>query len=94
MPIIPLFRIPLNILGWQIMTGEMPYEGAGADYIIIRKIFESPRPQVNGESRLSDCLQLWELMTRCWASGPSERPTSAMCKIIVAYLVRTLNLTI
>ncbi|KIO15417.1 hypothetical protein M407DRAFT_35010 [Tulasnella calospora MUT 4182] len=68
------------------MTGELPYEGAGADYVIIRRIFESPRPQVNGESRLSDCLQLWELMIRCWAAEPSERPTSSMCKTVVTYL--------
>ncbi|KAG8921637.1 hypothetical protein FRC01_000143, partial [Tulasnella sp. 417] len=69
-----------------IMTGELPYEGAGADYIIIRKIFESPLPQVNGESRLSDCLQVWELMIRCWAVDPLQRPTSAMCKTTVEYL--------
>lgn len=76
------------------MTGEHPYEGAGADYIIIRKIFESPRPQVDGESRLSDCLQVWELMTRCWATAPLQRPTSAMCKTTIAYLVRFVYTTL
>ncbi|KIO22136.1 hypothetical protein M407DRAFT_46472, partial [Tulasnella calospora MUT 4182] len=61
-------------LVWEIMTGEMPYHNTLADYVIIRKIFDSPLPQVDGESRLSDCLQLWDLMERCWAVGPMERP--------------------
>ncbi|KAG8950983.1 hypothetical protein FRC04_006844 [Tulasnella sp. 424] len=36
------------------MTGEMPYQDTVADYAIIRKIFESPSPQVDGASRLGD----------------------------------------
>ncbi|KIO27685.1 hypothetical protein M407DRAFT_44104, partial [Tulasnella calospora MUT 4182] len=63
-------------LVWEIMTGELPYAGTLADYSIIRKIFESPRPQVDGESRLGDCLQAWELMTRCWVVDPQQRPTA------------------
>ncbi|KAG9014082.1 hypothetical protein FRB90_005630, partial [Tulasnella sp. 427] len=73
-------------LVWEIMTGELPYAGTNAEYSIIRQIFESPRPQVNGEARLSDCLQLWELMTRCWEVNPPERPTASMCQTAVAYL--------
>ncbi|KIO21535.1 hypothetical protein M407DRAFT_28867 [Tulasnella calospora MUT 4182] len=75
-------------LVWEIMTGELPYEGSGADYIIMRQIFESPRPQVNGESRLSDCLQVWELMIRCWGIEPLQRPTSNMCRTTVRFLPR------
>lgn len=75
-------------LVWEIMTGELPYQDAVADYAIIRRIFESPRPQVDGESRLSDCLQLWELMTRCWAVDPEQRPTSSMCRTAVVLLPR------
>ncbi|KIO33994.1 hypothetical protein M407DRAFT_227190, partial [Tulasnella calospora MUT 4182] len=67
-------------LVWEIMTGRLPYEGASADYVIIRQIFESPIPQVDGASRLSDCLQVWELMTRCWNVDPLQRPTARMCK--------------
>ncbi|KIO16074.1 hypothetical protein M407DRAFT_47623, partial [Tulasnella calospora MUT 4182] len=74
-------------LVWEIMTGELPYGEVTADYAIMRRIFESPLPQVNGESRLGDCLQLWELMTRCWDIDPTERPTSAMCKMTFEYLV-------
>ncbi|KAG9018928.1 hypothetical protein FRB90_008121 [Tulasnella sp. 427] len=75
-------------LVWEIMTGELPYEGTFAEYSIIRKIFESPLPQVDGESRLGDCLQVWELMTRCWAAEPEDRPTANMCRTTVAYLPR------
>ncbi|KIO18672.1 hypothetical protein M407DRAFT_31683 [Tulasnella calospora MUT 4182] len=70
------------------MTGDLPYEGTSSDYAIIRKIFESPLPEVDGQSRLSDCLQLWELMTRCWNVNPLQRPTARMCKTTVTYLPR------
>ncbi|KIO19423.1 hypothetical protein M407DRAFT_46765, partial [Tulasnella calospora MUT 4182] len=63
-------------LVWEIMTGDLPYEGTSSDYAIIRKIFESPLAEVDGQSRLSDCLQLWELMTRCWNVNPLQRPTA------------------
>ncbi|KAG8979850.1 hypothetical protein FRB90_007874, partial [Tulasnella sp. 427] len=75
-------------LVWEIMTGELPYGGTLAEYSIIRKIFESPLPQVDGESRLGDCLQVWELMTRCWAAEPKDRPTASMCRTAVEYLPR------
>ncbi|KAG8937624.1 hypothetical protein FRC00_003155 [Tulasnella sp. 408] len=67
-------------LVWEIMTGDLPYEGTSTDYAIIRQIFESPIPTVNGASRLSDCLQVWELMKRCWKVDPAQRPTAKMCK--------------
>ncbi|KAG8994478.1 hypothetical protein FRB90_000418 [Tulasnella sp. 427] len=72
----------------SIMTGTLPYEGTFAEYAIIVKIFEGPRPHVDGESRLSDCLQVWELMTRCWESEPGERPTSGMCRTAITFLPR------
>ncbi|KAG8981122.1 hypothetical protein FRC05_004022 [Tulasnella sp. 425] len=75
-------------LVWEIMTGELPYEGIVADYAIIRRIFETPRPQVDGESRLDDCPQVWELMTRCWAVDPPQRPIASMCQTAIEYLPR------
>ncbi|KIO23540.1 hypothetical protein M407DRAFT_244734 [Tulasnella calospora MUT 4182] len=54
----------------------------------MRKIFESPLPQVDGASRLSDCLQVWELSMRCWTVDPAQRPTAKMCKTTVTYLPR------
>lgn len=71
------------------MTGDLPYEGTYAEYAIILKIFESPVPQLDGASRLSDCLQVWELMTRCWNVNPQQRPTARICKTTFAYLVST-----
>ncbi|KIO18144.1 hypothetical protein M407DRAFT_84245, partial [Tulasnella calospora MUT 4182] len=74
-------------LVWEIMTGELPYGEAVAEYVIMRKIFEGPLSQATGESRLGECLQLWELMRRCWSTEPLQRPTSAMCKMTFEYLV-------
>ncbi|KAG8915787.1 hypothetical protein FRC00_013986 [Tulasnella sp. 408] len=75
-------------LVWEIMTGELPYEGTRADYVIIRKIFESPLPEVDGQSRLRDCLPVWELMRRCWNFDPGQRPTASTCKAVVTYAPR------
>ncbi|KIO23531.1 hypothetical protein M407DRAFT_51502, partial [Tulasnella calospora MUT 4182] len=63
-------------LVWEIMTGDLPYQGTSADYAIMAKIFESTLPQVDGASRLSDCLQVWDLMIRCWNFEPGQRPTA------------------
>lgn len=73
----------------KIMTGELPYGGTSALYAIILKIFEGPSPHANGEFRLADCLQVWELMTKCWANEPKIRLTSKMCETVVASLVST-----
>ncbi|KAG9044229.1 hypothetical protein FS837_008587 [Tulasnella sp. UAMH 9824] len=75
-------------LVWEIMTGDLPYKETFADYAIMRQIFESPLPQVDGASRLSDCIQVWELMRRCWNFEPEQRPTASMCKTTVTYLPR------
>ncbi|KIO27640.1 hypothetical protein M407DRAFT_232421, partial [Tulasnella calospora MUT 4182] len=77
-------------LVWEIMTGKLPYEEATVDFVIMRQIFDSPLPQVDGQSRLRDCLQVWELMTRCWNFDPLQRPMARMCKTTVTYLVSLL----
>ncbi|KIO19427.1 hypothetical protein M407DRAFT_30930 [Tulasnella calospora MUT 4182] len=75
-------------LVWEIMTGDLPYQGTSANYAIMAKIFGSTLPQVDGESRLSDCLQVWDLMIRCWNVEPEQRPTARICKTTVTYLPR------
>ncbi|KIO18781.1 hypothetical protein M407DRAFT_83574, partial [Tulasnella calospora MUT 4182] len=78
-------------LVWEIMTGDLPYQGTSADYAIMAKIFESHLPEVDGQFRLGDCLQVWELMRRCWNVDPERRPTASMCKTTVTHLVRILD---
>lgn len=70
----------------QIITGEMPYKGFPW-FKIILTILESPHPQVDGESRLKECLPLWDLITRCWAREPEDRPTSSTCLTAVTSFV-------
>lgn len=57
----------------------------------MRRIFESPLPQVDGESRLSDCPQVWDLR-RFWNLEPGQGLTGRMCKNTVPYLVSTLGI--
>ncbi|KIO29801.1 hypothetical protein M407DRAFT_226329 [Tulasnella calospora MUT 4182] len=78
-------------LAWEIMTGKLPYEETTADFVIMRQIFESPLPQVDGQFRLRDCLQVWELMMRCWNGNPQHRPTARMCKTTMTYLVSLID---
>lgn len=42
----------VKIIFRQIVTGGMPDKDTAATYVIIRRIFKGPRPQVDGESRL------------------------------------------
>ncbi|KIO23550.1 hypothetical protein M407DRAFT_77931, partial [Tulasnella calospora MUT 4182] len=87
-PISPAaFDIDSDDDAFWIMTGKLPYEDTNADYTIIVKIFENSLPDVDGETHLAECLQLWELMTRCWTVEPQERPQSRMCRTTVTHLV-------
>lgn len=88
---VPFTVLNSNVYGFADYDGDLPYEGTSAEYAIIRKIFESPLPQVDGAERLSDCLQAWDLMTTCWNFDPQQRPTAKMCKTTITYLVSTPN---
>lgn len=71
----------------QILTGKLPYEESSVDFVIIRRILESPLPQVDGRAHLKECLPVWDLMTRCWNGNPQQRPTARMCKTTITCLV-------
>ncbi|KIO29236.1 hypothetical protein M407DRAFT_51115, partial [Tulasnella calospora MUT 4182] len=62
-------------LVWEIMTGRLPYHEAKADYAILAKIFEAKRPEIANNIQLAECAELWDLMTRCWETDPTTRPT-------------------
>ncbi|KAG9045167.1 hypothetical protein FS837_006935 [Tulasnella sp. UAMH 9824] len=75
-------------LVWEIMTGRLPYHEAKADYAVLAKIFEAKRPEVDNNVQLADCAELWDLMTKCWETRPTARPTSAECKAVVSWMPR------
>ena len=59
----------------ECITEELPFSHLRRDaavlYARISKKQNPPRP--DGPNRISD--DLWDLMTRCWAAEPDERPT-------------------
>ncbi|KAG8913704.1 hypothetical protein FRC00_001796 [Tulasnella sp. 408] len=58
------------------MTGELPRKEAETEHAVLLDIVCNPVPQLDGELRLRDCPQLWDLMMECWSFDPALRPTA------------------
>lgn len=63
----------------QIFTEELPFQSSGRRVgpgQIMKQVLDGKRPlrssDVNG--RISDSM--WEIMQKCWAEGPNQRPTA------------------
>lgn len=48
----------VTVIEFQIMTGKSPYEDTNIDNATMRRIVEIPLSQVDGDSYLSDCLEV------------------------------------
>ncbi|GAB4814999.1 hypothetical protein N2152v2_002045 [Parachlorella kessleri] len=60
-----------GIIAWELVAGEDPYPGMLAVQIILQVVQHGYRP-----ARPDFCPDpLWELMQRCWASEPHNRPS-------------------
>ena len=60
----------LGMVIYEITTGNLPFH-KHADFIVIPKVLEGERPP-RGANFTKD---LWEMLERCWASEPSNRPS-------------------
>ena len=59
---------------WEVLTRERPFPGMAPMQISMQVCVQGARPPVPDAPAMSDVV---ELMTRCWASEPSERPAFA-----------------
>ncbi|KAG8790388.1 hypothetical protein FRC12_012027 [Ceratobasidium sp. 428] len=67
-------------LGMEIVTGKLPYSNLGdmravVGWILSGRLPLRPNAQLPPNSPFGD--RLWTLLTSCWASEPSSRPTAA-----------------
>ena len=59
---------------WEILTQDRPFPGLSQGQIIAQVCVKGKRPPVPDAPGMSDIV---ELMERCWAPEPSERPAFA-----------------
>ena len=66
-----LRRYSFAIIMWEVLTRERPFPGMAPMQISMQVCVQGARPPVPDAPATSDVA---ELMTRCWAPEPSERP--------------------
>ena len=69
-----LRRYSFAIIIWEVLTRERPFAGMTLAQIVMQACVQGARPPMPDAPAMSDVA---ELMTRCWAPEPSERPTFA-----------------
>ena len=67
-------RYSFAIIMWEVLTRERPFPGMAPMQISMQVCVQGARPPVPDAPATSDIA---ELMTRCWAPEPSERPAFA-----------------
>ncbi|KAK8871844.1 hypothetical protein M9Y10_007587 [Tritrichomonas musculus] len=62
------------IVIYEIITNLIPYPNVISEYQIIQKVLdEKERPAIEISNKVPDCYR--ELIGKCWAEDPKERPT-------------------
>ena len=70
----PPRRYSFAITAWEVLTRERPFPEMVPMQILMQVCMQGARPPVPDAPATSDVA---ELMTRCWAPEPSERPAFA-----------------
>ncbi|KAJ3584989.1 hypothetical protein NHX12_013712 [Muraenolepis orangiensis] len=69
-----------GILLWSILTGQKPYNNAFSSLVRLRiPVGDRPTLEKIDQSQAAGLGPLVEMMTRCWASVPQERPSFLEC---------------
>ncbi|KAG8958975.1 hypothetical protein FRC05_008257 [Tulasnella sp. 425] len=72
-------------LGWiayetlapkKVLTNSIPFQDVSADAAVVERVIKGHLPSMNEHDRVSLFEKLCTLMTMCWNSNPSERPTA------------------
>ncbi|KIO33113.1 hypothetical protein M407DRAFT_17978 [Tulasnella calospora MUT 4182] len=78
----PTVKVDIWALGWiayEVMTNAIPFQDVVKDSIVIKRVTQGHLPSITGDPRMSLMLKLCCLMSECWSSDPSQRPTSVDC---------------
>ena len=74
-PITPKSDIyALGLLGYELLTAQSPYTAVGASAVVAAHLRERPRRLSESRTDIPEALQ--ELLLRCLAKLPEERPTA------------------
>ncbi|KIO33114.1 hypothetical protein M407DRAFT_43621, partial [Tulasnella calospora MUT 4182] len=78
----PTVKVDIWALGWiayEVMTNAIPFQDVVKDSIVIKRVTQGHLPSITGDARMSLMLQLCCLMSECWSTDPSRRPTAVEC---------------
>ncbi|KAG9122752.1 hypothetical protein FRC07_000737 [Ceratobasidium sp. 392] len=72
-----VYALGMTIL--EIITGNVPFHDRGENAVLLAIIQQNlpVQPQDTIPSDSQDGDRLWQLITRCWAEQPTERPNAA-----------------
>ncbi|KIO33117.1 hypothetical protein M407DRAFT_17982 [Tulasnella calospora MUT 4182] len=79
----PTVKVDIWALGWiayEVMTNAIPFQDVVKDSIVIKRVTQGHLPSITGDARMSLMLKLCCLMSECWSTDPSRRPTAVECE--------------
>ncbi|KIO33119.1 hypothetical protein M407DRAFT_17984 [Tulasnella calospora MUT 4182] len=79
----PTVKVDIWALGWiayEVMTNAIPFQDVVKDSIVIKRVVQGHLPSITGDARMSLMLELCCLMSECWGTDPSQRPTAMTCR--------------
>jgi serine/threonine protein kinase len=67
----------LGMVIYEVLSGRVPFSQFGP-YIVIWKVMDGERPErPKGVEGAWFTNELWQMLTRCWATQPESRPSVA-----------------
>jgi serine/threonine protein kinase len=75
----------LGVTIWELLTGDVPYDGLPRDEVSARVVDGSLRPERLRKEKCPSAV--WELVQRCWAGEAAARPTAReVCETLRAMM--------
>ncbi|KIO18800.1 hypothetical protein M407DRAFT_52511, partial [Tulasnella calospora MUT 4182] len=78
-------------LGWiayEVVTNSLPFQDVTSDISVVERVLGGELPSLGDNAHLALIHELCSLMTMCWKSNPTERPTADSCRKSIKQMVR------
>lgn len=77
--ILTTFSFRICVAYNQILTGDKPFASYPRDFEIITAVKRGQRPDRPNHTLIHRALddKLWDIIARCWAQDPEDRPTAS-----------------